>query len=553
MYVYHNRMGASLVLRNGLIHTLDPAHPRATALAAFGEHVLALDDVEGLVGPETLVLDLGGRTAIPGLIDAHVHLLWFGTSLGQVDLTGARSVEEAAERTARHRPDGEWVQGAGWDPNAWPRWPTRLDLDRVVPDRPVALWSHDHHTLWTNSAGLRRAGITRDTPMPATGHLVRDDSGEPTGVLQEDAATAVVDAIGQPSAEACDAATRRAVRRANELGLTGVHTMEGADARGTLQRLREEGELTLRIYAHLAREELDAALWLGLRTGLGDDWLRLGGLKLFADGALGSQTGLMVEPYVGGGNRGVEVLSAEQLTDYAERACANGIALTVHAIGDLANRRVLDAIAVARRVELAARAVVGAARGNAGGERGALAAGRFRQPGSLRHRIEHAQHLHPGDIPRFAGLVASVQPTHATSDMHTADRFLGKRAASSFAWRSLLDARANLAFGTDAPVESIDPIATLHAAVTRRRADGSPGPDGWHPEQRLTIAEALHAHTLGGAYAAGEEHRKGSLVRGKLADLTVLSGDPFAVPPDELKSLKVEATIVGGRLVHRTF
>ena len=524
-------MHASLVLRNGLIHTLDPAHPRAMALAAFGEHVLALDDVDGLVGAETRVLDLGGRTVVPGLIDAHVHLLWFGQFLGQVDLGGARSAEEAAARSAAHRPDGEWVSGSGWDPNAWPRWPTRHDLDRLLPDRPAALWSHDLHSLWANTAALRRAGVTRDTPTPEGGRIVRDDAGEPTGVLQERAAELVMAAIGPPSAEACDAATRRAVKRANELGLVGVHTMEGADARAALPRLREEGELTLRVYAHLAREELDHALALGLRTGLGDDWLRLGGLKLFADGALGSQTALMLEPYAGGENRGVEVLTPEQLADYAERACSNGIALTVHAIGDLANRRVLDAIAIARRAEAPARRLPTSA---------GLARSLPDMPARLRHRIEHAQHLAPEDIPRFAGLIASVQPVHATSDRHTADRFLGERTATSFAWRSLLQAGAHLAFGTDAPVEPIDPIASISAAVTR---------DGWHPEQRLTVAEALHAYTLGSAYAAGEEARKGSLAPGKLADLTVLDRDPLAIPPDELRHLKVEATIVGGRIV----
>jgi predicted amidohydrolase YtcJ len=548
---------ATLVIRNGLIHTLDPAHPRATALAAFGEQILALDDVDHLIGPETLVLDLGGRTAVPGLIDAHVHLLWFGETLGQVDLSGAGSIEEAAQRAARHRPDGEWVRGWGYDPNVWPRWPTRHDLDRLLPDRPAALWSHDLHSLWVNSAALRRAGVTRDTPTPEGGHIFEDENGEPTGVLQERAANLVLDAIGPLSAEACDAATRRAVRKTNESGLVGVHTKEGAAARASVQRLREEGDLTLRVYAHLAREELDDAIALGLRTGIGDDWVRLGGLKLFADGALGSQTALMIEPFAGGDNRGVEVLTPEQLADFAERACSNGIALTIHAIGDLANRRVLDALEVARRAEARSRRALATAGGRREErEEGTASPPPWRMaehPRLLRHRIEHAQHLAPADIHRFNGIVASVQPIHATSDMHTADRYLDSRTATSFAWQTLKDAGAHLAFGTDAPVEPIDPIKTIHAAVTRRRADGSPGPDGWHPEQRLTAAESLHAYTLGSAYAAGEEARKGSLLPGKLADVTILSADPLAVRPDELLGLEVEATIVGGRIVHRAF
>jgi predicted amidohydrolase YtcJ len=386
------------------------------------------------------------------------------------------------------------------------------------------------HSLWTNSAALRRAGITAATAAPEGGQIVRDPDGEPSGVLQERAAELVTAAIAPPSAAACDAATRRAVRRANELGLTGVHTVEGAAARASLQRLREDGDPTLRVCAHLARDELEGAIGLGLRSGFGDEWLRIGGLKLFADGALGSQTALMLEPYDRQGqNRGVEVLTPDELRAYAERAAGHGIALTVHAIGDLANRRVLDALAVARAADATGR------------------------PG-LRHRIEHAQLVHPDDVARFARLdvVASVQPVHATSDMETAERFWGARTAWSYAWRSLLAAGARLAFGTDCPVEPLDPIATLHAAVTRQRADGAP-PGGWHPEQRLTLEESLRAHTLGSAYAAGEEARKGSLSVGKLADLTIFSHDPFATPPDELLGRRVEATVVGGRVVYRTW
>ncbi|HEY3078384.1 MAG TPA: amidohydrolase [Chloroflexota bacterium] len=524
---------ASLVLRGGVIHTLEGARPRASALAAIGEEIVALGDegdVAGLIGPGTEVFDLGGRTAIPGLIDAHVHLLWLGFALGQVDLRDAATIEAAAARAAAHRGDDEWIVGTGWDPNRWPRWPTRHDLDRVFPDRPVALWSHDLHSLWANGAALRRAGITAATAAPEGGQIVRDPSGEPSGVLRERAAELVTAAIARPSAAACDAATRRALRRANELGLTGVHTMEGAEARASLQRLREDGDLTLRVCAHLARDELEGAIGLGLRTGFGDEYLRIGGLKLFADGALGSQTALMLEPYQGQAqNRGVEVLTVEELRAYAERAAGHGIALTVHAIGDLANRRVLDALALARRAEPSGES----------------------RP-RLRHRIEHAQIVHPDDLARFAELdvVASVQPVHATSDLATAERFWGARTPWSYAWRGLLAAGARLAFGTDCPVEPLDPIGTIHAAVTRRRADGTP-PGGWHPEQRLTVEESVRAYTLGSAHAAGEEARKGSLALGKLADLTVLSRDPFATPADELLDLRVETTIVGGRVIYR--
>jgi len=517
-----------LVVVNGDLHTMDAARPRARALAVADGTIVAVGDgpeVLALRGPATQVLDLGGRTAVPGLIDAHVHLLAFGLSLGQVDLSEAASIDAAVVAVAsahEEQPDG-WLLGRGFHPGRWPRWPTSADLDAVVGDRPVALRAHDGHSVWVSSAALRLAGVTASAQPPAGGAILRDASGEPIGVLQERAIELIDEAIGPPTPEQVDAALARAVRRCAEVGLAGVHVVEGRDSFAGIQRLRERGKLTLRVQANLWRDGFDAALALGLRTGLGDEWLRIGGLKLFADGALGSRTALMLEPYDGEPrNRGVAVLTREELIDYAERAASNGIALVVHAIGDLANRHVLDALARAREV--------------AGPE--------------LRHRIEHAQIVHPDDVPRFAklGVVASMQPTHATTDVDLADRYWGERSTHAYAWRSMLDAGVPLAFGSDCPVEPIDPLHGIFAAVTRQRRDGTP-PGGWYPEQRLTVEEAVRAFTLGAAYAAGEEATKGSLSVGKVADLTVLSRDIFAVAPSEIFGTEAVMTIVGGRVV----
>jgi predicted amidohydrolase YtcJ len=527
---------ATLIVTNGDVHTMDPARPRARALAAVGETIVAVgsdEEIRPLGGLATEVIDLGGRTVVPGLIDAHVHLLSLGQALGRLDFERCRTLEQALDvvrRAHREQPEG-WLLGRGFHPNRWARWPTRQDLDAVVGDRRCAFSSHDGHSLWASSGALRAAGLSASTGTPAGGEIFREPDGHPTGVLQETAIPLVESALGQPTAADLDAALTRAVRHCNERGLVGVHTVESADSFAGVQRLRGRGQLSLRVQAHLWRDGLDHALALGLRTGLGDDWLRVGGLKLFADGALGSRTALMLEPYEGEpGNRGLTVLTRAELLEHAEWTVRAGIALTVHAIGDEANRYVLDAIAHAREVA----GKLGAAAGPA-----------------LRHRIEHAQIVHKDDYPRFGrlGVVASMQPTHATTDIEYADRYWGARSAHAYAWRTMLEHGAALAFGSDAPVESVDPLPGIHAAVTRRRAGGTPR-GGWYPEQRLTVEEAVRAFTLGAAYAAGEEARKGSLTPGKVADLTVLSRDVFTIPPAEILETRVVRTIVGGRSVY---
>ncbi len=529
-------MQADLVLYNGNVHTMDDVVPRAQAIAIEGDRVLAIgsnDDMRALLAPGGREVNLQGGTVVPGFIDSHIHFMSYGLALKQIDLTGARSLEEALERVAERSgktPPGRWLVGRGWDQSLWEggRFPTRHDLDRVAPEHPVWLKRKCGHVGWANSLALKMAGITAQTPDPPDGRIERDPvTGEPTGLLFEDAGMSLIDRVlGEPSLDEATEAIESAIVSAHEHGLVGVHVMEGATSFRAFQRLRAEGRLKLRVLMQIPEENLDSAVQIGLQSGFGDEWLRFGGVKLFSDGALGARTASMLEPYDGEpDNYGITVLSPERLRHLASKASSAGIALFIHAIGDRANRNVLDAIEASRRAG---------------------------EGLSLRHRIEHAQLLHPDDVPRLArlGVVASMQPIHATQDMLIAERFWGKRCAGAYAWRSLLDAGTVIAFGSDAPVEDLDVLKGIHAAVTRRRPDGTPGPEGWHPEQRISVEEAVRAYTVGSAYASGEEAIKGSLSPGKLADLVVLSQDIFGIDPMEILGTEVLATMVGGEFVY---
>ena len=359
-------------------------------------------------------------------------------------------------------------------------------------------------------------------------------SGFPDGILFESAMEVVEGAIPAPSDEQVVQALRMAQPVLWQMGITGAHDFDRRSCFVALQMLHQRGELRLRVLKSIPLEDLPHAATLGLRSGLGDDWLRIGGVKMFADGALGPQTAAMIQPYQGDPrNRGMLLMDAEEIFEHGRQAVKNGLPIAVHAIGDHANHEVLDAISQLRRLEEQIRAATP-------------------EPGRrLRHRIEHVQVIHADDASRLAqlGVVASMQPIHATSDMLMADRFWGERAALSYAWMTQLDYGAILAFGSDAPVESPNPFWGLHAAVTRRRTDGSPGPLGWYPEQRLNLQQALHAFTTGAAYVAGWDDRLGMLARGYLADLIVLESDPFECLPQELHMLKPSGTMIGGEWV----
>jgi predicted amidohydrolase YtcJ len=526
---------ADLVLYHGDIHTMDAAMPCAAAIAIASNQVLAVGsdkDMQSLLPPGGQVVDLLGRTVVPGFTDCHLHFMSYGLSLKQIDLAHVPTLEEALARVATRAaetPAGHWLLGRGWDHSLWEggAFPSRQDLDRVAPEHPVFLRRKCGHAGWANSRALELAGITAQTPDPPGGAIDRDPAtGQPTGILKENAMDLVGCLLEEPSVNEAVEAIKVAMTQAHRLGLVGVHTMEGATAFRTCQQLRAAGELKLRVLMQIPEDNLDGAIQAGLQTGLGDQRLRIGGVKIFADGALGARTAYMLEPFEGeSDNCGIAVATAEHLRQVVGKASRAGIAVFIHAIGDRANREVLDAIEASRQAG---------------------------DGPHLRHRIEHAQILHPDDLSRLArlGVVASMQPIHATQDMLLADAHWGARSAGAYAFRSLLDTGAVLAFGSDSPVEDLDMMKGIHAAVTRRRADGSPGSEGWYPEQRLSVAEAVHAYTAGAAYASGEEAIKGTLSPGKLADLVVLSQDIFTIDPMAILETEVVATMFDGEFVY---
>jgi predicted amidohydrolase YtcJ len=473
---------------------------------------------------------MGGRVILPGLIDSHLHLKHYALALEQIDcetdtLEACLSrVRERAERTA----PGAWILGHGWNHNVWGEWPSAADLDGVAQDHPVHLTAKSLHASWASSAALKRAGVHAGTADPKDGQIQRGAGGEPTGILLEGASALVARCVPEPDLKTLTTALEHAQSQLWSMGITGVHDFDRRDCFIALQELHSSGRLKLRVVKNLPVELLGQAFDLGLRTGFGDEWLRIGSVKAFMDGALGPRTAAMFQPYDGEpGNKGILNLDGEQLFELSRRAADVGLGMTVHAIGDRANHEVLNAYEHLRRYEQ---------------ERGLP---------HLRHRIEHVQILQPDDIERLAQLdvIASMQPLHATSDMQMANAYWGERSSLAYAWKTQLDEGAHVAFGSDAPVESPNPFLGIHAAVTRRRADGSPGADGWYPEQRLSVQQAIAGFTTGAAYAAYSENHQGRLKGGHLADLVVMDRDPFSCAPEELGLLRPSATMIGGEWV----
>ena len=532
------------LLYNARIYTLETEQAsQADAILLDAGRILAAgaaDELRQQIRQARDAEDLDGATVMPALVDAHLHLEHYALGLQKVDCeTGslAECIRRVAQRAA-NTPPGEWVLGHGWNQNTWTQnsalaqggYPTAQDLDRAAPARPVYLTAKSLHAAWANHAALQLAQIGADTPDPHGGRIGRDPSGCPNGILFESAMQLVEAHIPPPSEEQSAEAIQNALPSLWRFGLAGGHDFDGRRCFAALQRLHRQGKLRLRVIKGLPLEDLPHAAAIGLRGGFGDDWLRLGAVKLFADGALGPRTAAMLQAYQGeADNRGLLLLDAEQLVEYGRLARASGFALAVHAIGDRANHEALNAFA---QLQEEARLAPGA------------------QP-ALRHRIEHVQLLHPADAARLASLqvIASMQPLHAPSDMRMADRFWGERAALAYAWRTQLKHGAALAFGSDAPVESPNPWWGIHAAATRQEANGAPGPQGWYPEQRLTLLEALQAYTRGAAYAAGMEQIQGRLAAGCLADLVVLNTDPFRLAAQELREVKAQRLMIGGEWV----
>jgi predicted amidohydrolase YtcJ len=542
---------STILLYNGPIYTLDPGQPRVQALAIRDGRVLAAGSegkVQAATGGRAEGINLHGRAVIPALTDAHVHFTMHGLTRREIRLEGVDDIDSALKSIASGAaalPEDVWLRGIGWDHSLWGgRWPTAAMLDQILPDRPAILMRKDGHSAWVNSRALALAGIDDDTPDPPGGSIQREKK-RATGILLETAIDLVRDHLPAPSQAERLAAIHDATIESYSYGMTGVQIPPGlrsgdaAQILADLQLLRERGQLRLRCLAHLGLDGLDDALRLGIRSGLGDRWLRIGGVKMFADGSLGSETAEMLSHYEGRRHLGSQTIGTEELNDAVHRAIAGGISVIIHAIGDAANRRVLDAIEIAQQEISDQR----------------LAIGEQQYPISnlqslIPNRIEHCQVLHPNDIPRFAklGVIASMQPIHATADMDNADRLWGERCAYAYAWRSLKDSGAVLAFGSDAPVESLNPWLSVHAAVTRQRPGGTP-PKGWYPEQCLSVAEALRGFTVGSAIAAGAAHEQGTLAPGMLADLAVLSADPFEISPADLHAVQAELTMLEGAIV----
>ena len=536
---------SALVLYNGQIYSFDPALPVAQALAIHHGRVVAIGSESqvraAIAGMPRETIDLRGQSAIPGLTDAHVHITEQGLALREARLGQAASLDQAqaiVAACAATLPPGTWLRGGGWDQTTWNhRWPHRRDLDAVCPDRPVLLSRKDGHSLWVNSLALELAGITAATPDPEGGQIQRDHEGQPTGIFIETAMELIRAAVPPHTATERLDALRAAQREALSYGLTSIHVVPATDhATGPnvlrdLQTLRAHGELTLRTLVYLAYPDLEGAIHMGLRSGLGDHWLRIGGLKLFADGSLGSESAELLSPYEGRHHSGLATIDPELLDATIRRANLHGISLAIHAIGDAANRKVLDAFERATADRRAAGSGVA--------------------PLTLPNRIEHVQLIHPDDLPRLAKLavIASMQPIHCTSDIEAADALWGARCTHAYAWRSLHNSGATLAFGSDAPVESMNPWLGIHAATRRQRPNGFPH-SGWHTEQCLDTYTAIQAYCHGPAIASGEAHVKGRLTVGSLADLVLLTADPFHGDPSELHTITAAMTIVDGKIVY---
>jgi predicted amidohydrolase YtcJ len=514
-----------------------PEYPHATAVAVDHGCFLALGS-----DPEILdafsqfgqQIDLNGKTLWPGLTDAHVHLRLLAESMAMVDCeTSTRQacllqVKQAADSL----PERTWVRGHGWNQNQWPEgFGTATMLDDVCGGRPAYLTAKSLHAGWANTEALALAGITPHMPDPPGGAIQRDINGSPTGILLEAGAMRLVESIIPAPSEGENIAKIKAtLPELWKVGLVGIHDFDDYACWLALQSLYQDGLLEIRVRKHIPFDHLDAFINAGLRTSFGDDWLDIGGVKLFSDGALGPQTAAMLHPFEGSQNSGTLLMDQNSLLKIGEHAVAHGISLAVHAIGDLANREVLDAYQRLRAFE------------------------KNHGIPHLRHRIEHVQIIDPADITRLANLdiIASVQPIHAPSDMLMADRFLGSRADNAYAYRSILDTGATYVLGSDTPVESFNPFLGLHAAVTRCRADGSPGPLGWQSNQRLTPKEALIGFSHTPAQITGRGHRLGKIAPGFHADFIILEQNPFEINPQELGQITPQATFIAGECKYQS-
>jgi hypothetical protein len=535
---------ADLILVNGVVHTMDPEMPEVEALAATSGKIVALGKSSDLLvihrGPNTVVIDAGGAVVLPGLIDAHGHLMHLGRLLRTLDLIGTGSVEEVLEKVhaaATSRAPGEWILGLGWDQNDWEvkEFPTREMLDRAASMNPVFLERVDGHAAWVNTLALEAGGVTAATPDPEGGQVVRDPSGRPTGILIDYATDLVDRTIPVPDDAELGAMLQAAQERVVSLGMTGVHDMGvGPDTLALYRRWDHEGRLIPRIVVYFSARSSAAIEWWreeGAALHAEPGWrLRVRGPKVYADGALGSRGAALLAPYSDAQETsGLLLTEPDSLHAIVGAALKLGLQPAIHAIGDRGNRVALDAIEAGKREVASASA--------------------FSAP---RPRIEHDQVVALEDIPRFAelGVIASFQPTHATSDMYWAEERVGpERIRGAYAWRRLRDTGARLACGSDFPVESPNPFFGIYAAVTRQDQEGWPE-GGWRPEERMTRQEALACFTRDAAWAAGMEDEVGTISVGKRADFVIVDRDPLTAPAEDLWKTRVLRTVIDGETVY---
>ncbi len=529
---------ADTIIINAVVHTMDKTQPTAEAVAIYANRIVAVGatkDIRKLAGPNTRTIDAKKRLLLPGFNDAHTHFMSGGFQLSSVDLRDADSPQEFAARIkafAEKLPQGRWITGGDWDHERWSeaQLPTKELIDSFTRDTPVFVNRLDGHMALANSLALKLAGVTRQTLDPPGGVIVRDKSGEPTGVLKDAAQSFVWKVIPEATFDEKLAAARAASNYAARLGVTSVQDVSAGTDVGVYQALLDRGELKTRIYAVAPLPQWERLARTGVRAHFGSEMLRVGGLKGFSDGSLGSTTALFYEPYRDdpstSGIAGDEMYPEGAMLKRVAEADRAGLQVMIHAIGDRANDLILS---IYEQVE----------RENGKRDR--------------RFRIEHAQHLRPQDIPRFARdqVIASMQPYHAIDDGRWAEKRIGKeRAKTTYAFRSLLDAGVTLAFGTDWTVAPLNPLLTVYAAVTRRTIDGK-NSKGWVPEQKISVEETVRAYTVGSAYAEFQENVKGTITTGKLADLVLLSRDIFKIDPKEIENVKVVLTMVDGRVVYQ--
>ncbi len=532
-----SRPAADLIITNAKIWTVDKSLPTAQAVAVLGDRIVAVGsntEVDAWRAPHTHVIDAGGKLLLPGFNDAHVHFVSGGMQLDNIQLNDATTPEEFARRIgerARVTAKGEWIVGGNWDETKWnpPNMPTKELIDAVTPDTPVFVSRYDGHMGLANSVALRLAGITAKTPDPPGGTIVRDAQGNPTGALK-DAATDYIDKVIPPlTHDQRLKIVKRALAHAASVGVTSVqHMVASNEDIAVYSELLQRDELTTRIYVAPSITHVDDLAKLGIGHAFGGPYLRIGALKAFADGSLGSGTAYFYEPFLNqGNNRGLlsdEMQPISLMRDRYMKGDAAGLQICTHAIGDEGISTILDLYSEVIKKH---------------GE------------ADRRLRIEHAQHMAAKDFERFAQLhvIASVQPYHAIDDGRFAESHIGHdRASRTYAFRTFLDHGVRLAFGTDWEVAPLDPLLTVYAAVTRATLDGK-NPNGWFPEQKLSVAEAIEAYTMGSAYAEFQEKEKGSITPGKLADMVLLSDDIFSIVPEKIREVRVRKTFVGGRLV----